>query len=464
MKDLSRVLIKIMYFILTAIVISAPALYAQYPLINGDSDNYIWQSVKLIGTGTNPIGYALFIRATTWQFSLWPVVFAQGLILSLLIYFVLQSLALKRYLLISHFTIISFLSFFTGMSWVSSQIMADVFASVAILSFYLFIIPDSKLYVKIFAFICLVFSFLTHFSIPLITIFLALLVLAVRLIMHIESNKSLLIKLSVIILAFIGTSYFNSNYNLLFTDKPKPPDITHVLLMARIMETGILDEFLEENCEEDRYTLCNYKDQFPIYPSIFVWGKESIFSKTGGWGNSKEEYNEILSRIFSDPYYLSLFAYKGIISSLKQLFTFEIEVRRIQKSEIDTRTIKLIHDNFKHEEKKFKSSLQFRDLNLDLINRSYYILCAISFSIIILFFLSHRPTIDSNLWFLVLILFAGVISNAAINGTFSNVVPRYQARINWVLVLLALIIIEKNFIAFIRFIINRVNNKGVRDQ
>jgi len=228
--------------------------------------------------------------------------------------------------------------------------------------------------------------------------------------------------------------------------------------MARIMETGILDEFLEENCQDNRYALCNYKDQFPSYPSAFVWANESIFSKTGSWNHSKDEYNEIIYRIFSDPYYLSLFSYKGLVSSAKQLFTFNLIIRRIENTSRDKRTHELIEKNFKHEKKKFNSSLQHKGVDISNINLSYYLFFGLSLIIVVVFLLGKKPDYKSNLWFLTFTILLGVIFNAVINGTFSNVVPRYQARINWMIVMVALIIFQKYFILVLKYIKTKVNS------
>jgi len=50
---------------------------------------------------------------------------------------------------------------------------------------------------------------------------------------------------------------------------------------------------------------------------------------------------------------------------------------------------------------------------------------------------------NKELYLLIAIVLMGIFVNAAVNGTFSNVVVRYQARINWLLVFVGLILAVK---------------------
>lgn len=430
-----------LYFLLNIIIISAPALYNGYPIMYYDSGNYIHYSISLDDVSTNPIGYCLFIRAFSWQFTLWPVVFAQGLIISLLIFFVVKTFVKPSYLFSTHFFIITFLTLFTGLGWISSHIMADIFASIAVLAVFLIINEKSTIQVKIFAGIVLFIAGTTHFSIGLITVLLLILYFIVVAMLKISRIRQLAKSILWPFVIIVLSGLFINNYHLINSNTEKAKSIRHVLLMARLMETGILDEFLKKNCDECRYTLCYYRDQFPYTPSQFVWEKESPFFKTGGWSYSEEEYNEIISRIFTNPRYISLFAYKSVISTLKQLCLFNVKILHLNSDYPGP--IEPINNNFKHEEKKFSTSSQhYRDAcDLTILNTSYYISVGISLFIIVFFLGSLFWKSDRSLLLLIILLLLGVLCNAFVNGTFSNVIPRYQARINWLLVLGALLIV-----------------------
>ncbi len=429
------------YFLLTALIISLPAFYNGYPLVYFDSGNYIKQSIDLVAGDLNPIGYPLFIRAFSWRFSLWPVVFAQSLIVSVLIYLSLKTIFKDRNTKTIHFVIITLLTLFTGMGWFSSLIMADIFAPILILSIYLFLAPNTKLPVRIFAFISMAYAATTHFSIQymLLAIFLGFLVLG-KVISN-YSYRTILIKGAFLLLAYISAATFVSTYHYVDNKGFKSSNSKHVIIVARLMETGILDKFLEENCKDHRYALCEYAGQFPYRVSKFVWDAESPFYKTGGWAYSEEEYKEIIHEVFTDPSYLAMFGYKGLMSSFIQLATFSVDIIHLTS---DNGTDKWIKKEFRHEEKAYKTGKQaYSKMSLPYLNMSYYILSALSLMLIVIFILNSRKDMNKELYLLIAIVLMGIFVNAAVNGTFSNVVVRYQARINWLLVFVGFILAIK---------------------
>ncbi len=437
----TKLLPRLIYFAVSSFIISMPALYNGYPIMYFDSGNYIAQSVELVAGDLNPMGYPLFVRAFSWRFSLWPVVFAQGLLVSVLIYLSLQTIFKGKNVWPIHFIIVTLLTLFTGMGWFSSLIMADVFAPVMVLGIYLFFTPGTKWPVKVFALICIAFSAITHFSTQyiLLAMFIGLMVLGKYVSQY--SYKELFVKGAFLLLAYFASVIFINAYHYVDDKGFKSSNSRHVILMARLMETGILDDFLDENCQEGRYTLCYYRDQFPTRVSRFVWNKESPFFKTGGWKKSEEEYKEILHEVFTDPSYLAMFGYKGLISTFIQLVTFKVDIIHLKPG---VGPDYWIHREFKHEEKAYKTGRQaYSSPTLTTINMFYYVLCGISLMLIIIYFLKTNKASDIDLYLLITIVLLGVFFNAAVNGTFSNVVVRYQARINWLLVFAGLILVIK---------------------
>ena len=253
----NRILIKILYFAFTVLVISVPALINRYPLVYFDTHNYIYQSVSLEAVRTNPIGYGLFIRAFSWQASLYPVVFAQALLYSLLLFFTIRSLRLYRNVYIVHAAVVLILAMCTSMGYIASLIMADFFAPISILSVYLLFARNTGLPIKIFAFVAIVFSGMTHFSIQLevFVLFIALLILWKTLSSY--SLRQYLQRGSFLILAFVLALAINYAFDYTSFKDDKKGGIKHVLIMARLVETGILDEYLEHNCDDSTYSLYN---------------------------------------------------------------------------------------------------------------------------------------------------------------------------------------------------------------
>jgi len=433
----NSLLIRILYFIITVLVISSPALINGYPILYLDSHNYISQSISLQAEQTTPIGYGLFIRAFSWQASLWPVVFAQSLLVSLLLFFTIRSLRVFKNLYILHFASVVFLTMFTAMGYVFSQIMADFFAPVLILSVYLLFAKNSGIAIKIFAFSCIAFSSMTHFSLQILLLALVIILPFLYKLASSYSLRSFLTRVSLLLIAFflgfgINYAFYYSKYQ-----NDTKGGVRHVIIMGRLVETGILDEYLNNNCDDHRYALCDYKGQFPRRLTEFVWEENSPFYETGGWNNSAEEYNEIIYNVFTSPYYLGIFAYKGFISGFRQLVCFKTGIIKVYPESKPNNAIK---NNFPHEYKELlRSKQRYYDNTLADVNYAYYIL--VSFSLImIMAYLLLRPDVAANLKNMILMIMLGVFLNGMLTGAIAGTVHRFQARVNWLLVFIGLMI------------------------
>jgi len=432
------VLVRILYFALTVLVISSPALINGYPLLYLDSHHYIAQSISLAAAKTTPIGYGLFIRAFSWQASLWPVIFAQSLLVSLMLYFTLRSLEMFKNLFVVHFASIAFLTLFTSLGYVSSLIMADFFAPILILSVYLLFARNTSLAIKIFAFVTLGFASMTHFSSQMVLLAFIILLLILNRLISSYSLRSYLKRGSLLLGAFVLGLGINYTFYLTKYQDDDTGGGKHVIIMGRLVETGVLDEYLNNNCDDHRYSLCDHKGQFPRRLTEFVWEEDSPFYKTGGWNDSEEEYNEIIYNVFTSPYYLGMFAYKGFISGLRQLVSFKVGTIKI----IDgTNADNSIENNFPHEYKELlRSKQRYNENRLPFLNAAYYLMVTISIFLIMVFTLSGKK-INTNLRNLILIILTGIFLNGMLTGAIAGTVHRFQSRVNWLIVFLGLIIL-----------------------
>jgi len=430
-------LVRILYFTLTVVMISSPALINGYPLLYLDSHNYISQSITLKASSTTPIGYGLFIRAFSWQASLWPVIFAQSLLISLLLYFTLRSLSMFKKLFLVHFAVVSFLTLFTALGYVFSIIMADLFAPVLILSVYLLFARNTGIAIKTFAFLSIAFSSMTHFSLQMVLLAMIIILPFMHKTLSDNSLRNYLKMPALLFFAFlIG---FGINYAFYYA-KFKDHDnggTRHVIIMGRLVETGILDEYLKYNCDDHRYALCDYKGQFPRRLTEFVWEEDSPFYKTGGWNNSKDEYNEIIYNVFTSPYYLGIFTYKGIISGLRQLVCFKTGMIKVLPG---TNADNAISNSFPHEYKELlRSKQRYSESTLPNLNMAYYIFVSVSLLLILAFLLSKK-NIKGDLRNMIIILIMGVFLNGMLTGAIAGTVHRFQARVAWLIVFIGLII------------------------
>jgi hypothetical protein len=435
--------IRIIYFLITALVIIAPAIYCRYPLVFNDTGTYLDSSFSICPPGDRPIGYGLFIgfiRIVTMQVSMWYVVLLQGVIGSYFIYKVLQALfptlSIKRVFSL-HFSVVVFLAIFSSIGWFTSQIMPDIFTSFLILGIFLIMQPNVSAW-NMVLYSALVFLFnISHFS--NLFIYLGTL-LAMFFYVIIKCRKTIpkmfykrmahLFAIWVIAIQFL--MLFN-NYRGHYGYVLNPS--SNVFLTGKFCETGILKEYLDDNCSKINTTLCQYKDSLPSDEDAFVWHSNLPFSKLS-WKERSNAYKPIVNGILTSPKYCSLFVWQCIKGSIVQFFQVDIG-SGLGPYNSDTYIYTIV--------KKALNTGEFNDyvndeqntstLDFTLFNKFNYLI--LSLSVIILFLSIFHNLIDKNLRKFINIVIVGVVANAIVTGSLSLPDSRYQARITWLIVFAA---------------------------
>jgi len=212
-------------------------------------------------------------------------------------------------------------------------------------------------------------------------------------------------------------------------------------MINHLIECGILEKYLEENCINKNYKICNYKDDLG---GFFMWDSDSPLYLTGGWEANKTEYNKIINDIYLSPGYWPLVLQKTIEFSFRQYFMFRtsVEVAHMKGSapygQIEWRYSDSLYD--------YKMSRQnTTKYNLDLHNSIQGLI--ILFSMVCLFFIViHRPLLKSLSpelkWLIIIILLHGIISSIVCSN-LSTVHPRFHNRIVWLLPLVVVVVFSK---------------------
>jgi len=460
MKQIKRILtshkfLLIGYLILTSFIILIPALYNGYPLFYSDSALYI-KAAMLFGN-VHPeegipclsgLGYAFFIRIVTWQSTLYLVILAQAIILNILIYSSFKVLLPENKIITYHLPIIFILSICSSLGWTAGQLMPDIFTSCLILSVFLFFSLNNKNPgIYIFLSVIIILSILSHLSnIGISILILALLSVlflikrSYRIILKLFFRK-LLVIITLLFACFLTLIGLNKKYYNYAGLSPT----SHIFFMARLMDTGFMQEFLNEKCSEKSYEMCQYKDSLPDSYESFLWSPESVFNKTGGWDLTKhEEYTEISRDVMTSPKYLGRFLYNCVIHSYHQLLTFKTGdgLSTPYNKESPQYMAVISHFNKKEIRINFQESKQMQGtINFGLVNSINSILLFISVLIIVLTLLFYK--FDSNMFLFTYVIICGVIVNAAATSSLASVFDRFQSRVIWLIPLLASIYFSK---------------------
>jgi hypothetical protein len=198
-----------------------------------------------------------------------------------------------------------------------------------------------------------------------------------------------------------------------------------VFLMSNVVEMGVMDIYLDENCGHKNYKICAYKDSLP---NNFLWDVNSPIKKTGGWAANEDEYSVIVKDIMSTPRYLKTLVYKSAIYTVKQFFNYDMA----DISKAGDRVNNAVRDNYDDEYNGFLLSRENTNtMQVGFINFTQDVIVSICL-IIYFFVLVNKKTSPRNRFFILFIL-SCLIINAWICSTFSGVFPRYQTRVIWML-------------------------------
>jgi hypothetical protein len=445
------------------LILSIIGLYNGYPLVYSDTGTYIYSGFDKFIPVDRPITYGLFLRFFSFNYSAWFVIIVQNLLTAFVIYEVLKMFfANSKHFHTIYYLILSILVFTTGIGWYSNQLMPDFFAPLMILVFYTLLKgKDLSIYTKVILCLILIYTLISHFSHLLIGTTLVIVAITLKILL-----KQRLQEISFGRLYFLTAIVFSSWFilpgiNYLAEKKFILSKGSHVFLMAHLNESGILEKFLKENCSKSEFKdckLCHYKDSLPTGLASFIWSSNDIVQNTGGWENSKEEYNKIISETLKRPKYLLLNIYRSITYGFIQLTKNEIGQGLSAYNE-GSPPYGQIHWRFHDELNNYLNSRQNIwngvTLKLDILNNVHLLLIIFSLLIVIIIFTSSiRLKIDPNTMEFLVFVIISIIVNSFFTAGLNSPCERFQARVVWLLPLSIMILILKNNELIIRTIYN----------
>lgn len=430
-----RIMLKsISFWILLTLVAIWPALYNQFPLVTPDTGSYIHSGVRLTMGMDRPWGYGIYILLTSWKISLWGPVLVQGVLYAWLISELCRKIlgdGVNRSVIAM---IVLVASFGTSAAWFNSQLMADAFSGFLLIAILLLIIGGNSKRKTIFLYILIFCALLTHASHIMITLCLSIILFFYfrhkGLSLYTKIARKLFF-LSAGSILLICTAYAIGGYGFRFSP------VSHMFLISRMAENGILDGYLAEHCPTEHYSLCDFQGQTGDRQWNFMWVGDFPHKRENGWINSRKEYNEIIYGSLMSPKYLGLHIVKNTEAGLRQLGQIYVGDGISQDNPKGSSPYDNVEKYFSYELKEFRSSVQNTG-KLPFPQHNFIIVSFAAVAGIATFYLLgkgngvvNNGAFDWATIFGILILF--VVLNAFITATFSTVLARLQSRVFWVL-------------------------------
>jgi hypothetical protein len=404
------------------------ALYNGYPIVYSDTSTYIASGFELQTPIDRPITYGLFIRLTSFNgASLWPVIFFQSLILSHVIFLVLKQASTKKPFLIWGLIIVLFLSLFTGISWSSSQLIADIFTPIALLSLAVLLLGDIQKGTRIF--LCVLYFVAISMHMSHILLF-GLLLIGIYLL-----KKKLFKAGNIKIMQRRIVLLFALNLAVIFTMGSAISKSKDVFMMGAMVEQGIAKKYLDEYCGTKQYKLCAYKDSLPKTLNAFVWDTNGAFYKSGGWSSeNRKEFNDIIFATYTKPKYIKLHIEASLFATLQQLVSFNIGDGN-GKFSTGTLLFERIEKYAPGDIDRYSSSRQNKSefLTISNWNKLYNIIILLSGVGLLLLLIIKRRKLQGQFNAMVFIFITAIVLNAWDTGTFSCVADRFGCKMMWLI-------------------------------
>jgi len=396
-----------------------------YPIVYADTSTFLASGFEFETPFDRPITYGLFLWFTSLAgLTLWGPIFFQSLILSFLI-FKLTALFLPEKKQLWGFLLLMALLFtMTGVSWVASQLISDVFTPIMVLSLLLLLIGKNSAAQQIALFFFYTLAVTMHMSHISIGIVLIVITALYFLICEEKALKPVLINLSVVLVLTIAS---------IFTMGSALSKSKHAFLFASLVEHGIVKEYLDEHCGEKPYRICEFKDQLPDKAWVFIWDGSSPFYALGGFKGTKDEFNEIINATLTSPKYLLLHVQASFLATMDQLLKFDMG-----DGNGDFMAGTLLHERIAryvpHELDAYERSKQNQKSMsyVSAFNLVQHVFIALT-TLFLLWMLVRWNTLDLHFRVMIAFTAIAVVVNAWACGTFANAIDRLGVKMIWLI-------------------------------
>ena len=435
---------RLLAILFVALIFCWPAILNHLPLIFPDSIEYLSDGRPLIEAILHrPHAYFLSQRSETysiaiflldWNRSLWPIVAAQALVTSWVLWLVVRSLCRRRPE--ARFLAIAIaLSLITSMAWYVSFIMPDILGSILYLSIYLLVFAWQGLRRWETAALILIAcgSTLSHSSHLLVASGLCVLLAIFQCCRWrgMSNRGRQLALVSSILLFAIATQVALHAwiYHEPTVFGRKPP-----FLMARALADGPARLYLQRHCGNLHWTICTHVDNLPHQDWEFLWVPDGI------WNTSTPEQKQHLLHE-ELPLVLATIRSYPAAQARSSLANFYRQITMVGP-------IDFVHFPFFTPENldsaipglalRYQSSLQSRN-RLPQHRTMAIQTPALILSILVLAALlpgAWRHRQNALLGLTAIILFA-IVANAFVTGALAGVTDRTEGRTVWLLLLAA---------------------------
>ena len=284
--------------LLGALFLAWPAFYNGFPLIYPDSMTYLSDGRVVAKAlflhqfsgyyGVRSFFYSLVILPFHWNISPWPIVALQCLLVAFVVWLVVRSIA-PRHTVARYLILILGMSLLTSASWYAAFVMPDILGPLAYLCVYLLAFARETLSRVERLALCLIawWGITAHSSHLMLAAGLWLLLVLVIVFKrkpYWRRPRSLRVVLAILVVAAASQMALHGYlYGKPTLNGERPP-----YLMARVIADGPGRWYLDKNCPQLHWAICNHMSQLSDNPDTLLWDEDGAYQSA-----TDEEKNQI---------------------------------------------------------------------------------------------------------------------------------------------------------------------------
>ncbi len=411
-----------------------PALWNGYPIVFADTGTYLSQAMHQYLGWDRPVFYSLFILPLHLGLTTWPVIVVQSGLTVLVLDLVRRAFGVALFWLP---VLIVFLSVATWLPWTVSELMPDLFTPLLILLLCLLVFTGPRLSFWSRAALIALAAFMIatqQSSVPM-----ALGMLAVMM----PAWWFLTRQGSVRIASFVAPALAPClavaalvTVNAVGFHRVSLSPYGNVFVLARIIYDGPGMTVLHRDCPERGWLLCPYLDRFPAIADDFLWDSDSPMMLAGGHKAVSADADAIIhAAILAEPGLLIAATWDNTVEQLTRFASGDgLERWNNQVGPWIDRDFPTAESAAFHAARQQQGTLAVPP-PLPLVHR-VGVLVGVVAALVLLPLAWRRRHVAA--WFLAVALLAQPLS-AAITGGLSTPHDRYQSRIIWLPLAMAIL-------------------------
>jgi hypothetical protein len=271
------------------LMLVAPAIWNGYPLLQSDTGGYLarWYEGYLVPSRSTVFGLYLHVGEDSY---FWLNLAIQALATMWILQLALRVFGLARPWRL--FGLCLVLTVTTALPWLASMLLTDIFAGLSVLSLFILVLYGGKISTteRIALFVFTAFAAATHSATMAVLLglccagWLARPLLRGRIPLRDLAQGTLTIALGAVML-------LSANFALSGQVAWTPGGYS--IAFARMLQDGIVTQYLREHCAEQHLKLCPYRDALPETADDFLWSRETVFNKLGRFAGMGDEMGYI---------------------------------------------------------------------------------------------------------------------------------------------------------------------------